>query len=200
VAGTDKSVRIEDVARASYTAGKLPKDAEYGLNAGAVVQPPEATFPNGCHICEVEVDPDTGVVELINYVVVDDVGTVVNPLMVKGQIHGGIAQGVGQIFTEQIQYDPGNGQLVTGSFMDYGMPRADVMPPITVIANEVPSPNNPLGIKGAGEAGTVGALPALINAVIDALRPLGVRDIAMPVTPERVWAAIRAAKGGEGSS
>jgi aerobic carbon-monoxide dehydrogenase large subunit len=124
----------------------------------------------------------------------------VNPLMVKGQIHGGIAQGVGQIFTEQIQYDPGNGQLVTGSFMDYGMPRADVMPPITVIANEVPSPNNPLGIKGAGEAGTVGALPALINAVVDALRPLGVTDIAMPVTPERVWAAIRAAKGDGGSS
>jgi carbon-monoxide dehydrogenase large subunit len=195
VAGTDKSVRIEDVARASYTAGKLPKGEELGLNAGAVVQPPEATFPNGCHVCEVEIDPDTGSVEILNYVVVDDVGTVVNPMMVKGQIHGGIAQGVGQIFTEAIRYDPGNGQLITGSFMDYGMPRADVMPPITVIANEVPSPNNPLGIKGAGEAGTVGALPALINAVVDALRPLGVTHIEMPVTPERVWDAIRTAKG-----
>ncbi len=195
VAGTDKNVRIEDVARTSYMAGKLPKDEEYGLAASAVVQPPDATFPNGCHVCEVEIDPDTGVVEMLNYVVVDDVGTVVNPMMVKGQIHGGIAQGVGQIFTEAIQYDAGNGQLVTGSFMDYGMPRADVMPPITVIANEVPSPNNPLGIKGAGEAGTVGALPALINAIVDALRPLGVKHIEMPVTPERVWDAIRKAKG-----
>ena len=182
------------MAKLSYQAGKLPKGTEYGLAALAVVLPDNATFPNGCHICEVEVDPETGVTELLNYTVVDDVGTVVNPLMVKGQIHGGVAQGVGQVMSEAIQYDPDNGQMITASFQDYGMPRADVMPPMNVISNEVPTGTNPLGIKGAGEAGTVGALPVVINAIVDALSPLGIKHIDMPATPERVWTAIRDAK------
>jgi carbon-monoxide dehydrogenase large subunit len=194
VAGTDRGVRIEEVARTAYTAGKLPPGAEYGLSALAITTPPEATFPNGCHVCEVEIDEDTGAVEIVNYVVVDDVGTVINPLLVKGQIHGGVAQGVGQALLENLVYDPGSGQMVSGSFMDYAMPRADDMPAMTVLSNPVPTPNNPLGVKGAGEAGTVGALPAVINAVVDALRPLGVTHLDMPATPARVWAAIRTAR------
>jgi len=194
VAGTDKALRIEEIARASYTAGKLPPDTEYGLAAVAILPPSDATFPNGCHVCEVEIDPETGAVEIVSYVVVDDVGTVINPLLVKGQIHGGVAQGVGQALSEAVVYENDSGQMLSGTFMDYGMPRADVMPPMTVLSNEVPTATNPLGVKGAGEAGTVGALPAVINAVVDALRPLGVTHIDMPATPEKVWAAIRAAK------
>jgi carbon-monoxide dehydrogenase large subunit len=194
VAGTDKRLRIEDVARVSFEVGKMPKGEEYGLSGGAVVTPDEASFPNGCHICEVEIDPETGVTAVINYTVVDDVGTVINPLMVKGQIHGGVAQGIGQIFTENIIYDPDNGQMLTASFMDYGMPRADQMPPMHVISNPVPTKSNPLGVKGAGEAGTVGAIPAVISAIVDALSGYGVTHIDMPATPERVWAAIRHAQ------
>ena len=194
VAGTDRGVRLEDVARTSYMAGKLPVGAEYGLSALAITTPQEATFPNGCHVCEVEIDEETGAVEIVNYVVVDDVGTVINPLLVKGQIHGGVAQGLGQALLEDLVYEPGTGQMVTGSFMDYAMPRADNMPSMTVIANPVPTPNNPLGVKGAGEAGTVGALPVIMNAVVDALRPLGVTHLDMPASPARVWAAIRKAR------
>jgi carbon-monoxide dehydrogenase large subunit len=194
VAGTDRGVRIEEVARASYLAGKLPKGADYGLAALAVVTTQEASFPNGCHICEVEVEEETGKVEVVNYVVVDDVGTVINPLLLKGQIHGGVAQGLGQALLENLVYEPGTGQMVTGSFMDYAMPRADDMPPMDVISNSVPTPNNPLGVKGAGEAGTVGALSAVMNAVVDALRPLGVTHLDMPASPARVWAAILKAR------
>jgi carbon-monoxide dehydrogenase large subunit len=194
VAGTDRGVRIEEVAKTSYTAGKLPPGSEYGLSALAITAPAEATFPNGCHVCEVEIDEDTGEVEIVNYVVVDDVGTVINPLLVKGQIHGGVAQGLGQALLENLVYDPGSGQMVTGSFQDYAMPRADDMPSMNVISSPVPSPNNPLGLKGAGEAGTVGALPVIINAVVDALRPLGVTHLDMPASPARVWAAIRKAR------
>ena len=192
VAGTDKGVRIEEVARASYTAGKLPEGAEYGLDALVIAPPPEASFPNGCHVCEVEIDPETGAVEVLGYTVADDVGVIVNPLLVKGQIHGGVAQGLGQALLESVVYD--TGQIVTGSFMDYAMPRADSMPPVHVVSHEVPTPTNPLGVKGAGEAGTVGALPAVINAVVDALRPLGVTHLDMPASPERVWSAIQAAR------
>jgi carbon-monoxide dehydrogenase large subunit len=194
VAGTDRGVRIEDVARASYLAGKLPKGADYGLSALAVVTTQEASFPNGCHVCEVEVEEETGRVEVVNYVVVDDVGTVINPLLLKGQIHGGVAQGLGQALLENLVYEPGTGQMVTGSFMDYAMPRADDMPPMDVISNSVPTPNNPLGVKGAGEAGTVGALSAVMGAVVDALRPLGVTHLDMPASPARVWAAIQKAR------
>lgn len=194
VAGTDKKVRIEDVARISLEVGKLPKGEELGLSAGAVVTPDEASFPNGCHVCEVEIDPETGVTEVVAYTVVDDVGTVINPLFVKGQIHGGVAQGVGQIFTENIIYDPDNGQMLTASFQDYGMPRADNLPNIHVISNPVPTKTNPLGVKGAGEAGTVGAIPAVISAIVDALSDYGVTHIDMPATPERVWNAINEAR------
>jgi carbon-monoxide dehydrogenase large subunit len=135
----------------------------------------------------------------MNYVVVDDVGTVINPLLVKGQIHGGVAQGLGQALLENLVYEPGSGQMLTGSFMDYAMPRADDMPSMNVISSPVPSPNNPLGVKGAGEAGTVGALPVVMNAVVDALRPLGVTHLDMPASPARVWSAIRKARALDGS-
>src|SRR5918997_481515 len=194
VTGTDRGVGIEEVARASYVAGKLPKGADYGLAALAVVTPPEATFPNGCHVCEVEIEEETGRVQVVRYVVVDDVGTVINPLLLKGQIHGGVAQGLGQALLENLVYEPGTGQMVTGSFMDYAMPRADDLPPMDVISNPVPTPNNPLGVKGAGEAGTVGAIPVIMSAVADALRPLGVVHLDMPASPSRVWSAIRRAR------
>jgi carbon-monoxide dehydrogenase large subunit len=195
VAGTDRAMRIEAIAAAAYTPGKLPKGEEMGLAADVVLTPDEATFPNGCHVAEVEIDPETGVVTLARYVVSDDVGTVINPLLLKGQIHGGVAQGVGQVLGEAILYDEA-GQMVTASFMDYRMPRASDLPMMTVESNPVPTAANPLGAKGAGEAGTVGALPVVINAIVDALRPLGIRHIDMPATPERVWRAIRDARGG----
>jgi carbon-monoxide dehydrogenase large subunit len=144
----------------------------------------------------VEIDPDTGVVKLCKYLVVDDVGTVINPLTLKGQIHGGVVQGVGQILMEQVVYDPESGQLLNSSFMDYCMPRADLMCDIEIVNNSVPTATNPLGAKGAGEAGTVGALPAVMIAIMNALEPLGVKELDMPATSERVWAAIQAAKQG----
>ncbi len=139
-------------------------------------------LPNGSHVCEVEIDPDTGHLDIAQYVVVDDVGTVINPIGLKGQIHGGVAQGLGQALMEQVVYDRQSGQMLTGSFMDYAMPRADTMPYMSVTSNPVPTKRNPLGAKGAGEAGTVGALPAIVNAVVDALAPLGVTQFDMPAT------------------
>jgi len=192
VIGTDRTVRIEEVAKLAYQPGALPPDSDYGLAAGAVVTPKEATFPNGCHVCEVEIDPDTGLTDIVNYTVVDDVGTVINPLLVKGQIHGGLAQGIGQALQEVVAYDSA-GQMLTGSFMDYAMPRARLMPPIHVLSNEVPTDKNVLGVKGAGEAGTVGSLVAVVNATLDALRPAGVSWVEMPMTPDRIWRALRAA-------
>ena len=194
VRDSNRNLRIEEVARASYVRGTFPDDWDLGLSEHAIVVPPEANFPNGAHVCEVEVDPQTGAVVLDRYLVVDDVGTVVNPMLVKGQIHGGVAQGVGQAAGEEVVYDPENAQLLTGTFMDYPMPRAEDLPMIGVISNPVPSTNNALGIKGAGEAGTVGALPAYMNAVIHALSPLGVRHLDMPATPFRVWRAIQEAR------
>jgi len=194
VAKGNRNIRIEEVARASYTRGKFPLDWELGLSEHAIVVPPEANFPNGVHVCEVEIDPRTGRTTIERYLVVDDVGTVVNPLLVKGQIHGGVAQGVGQAAGEEIVHEADSGQLLTGSFMDYPMPRADDLPMISVISNPVPSTNNALGIKGAGEAGTVGALPAYMNAVIHALKPYGIRHMDMPATPYRVWRAIQDAQ------
>jgi carbon-monoxide dehydrogenase large subunit len=191
VAGTDKKIRIEEIAKASYSFMRMPPNAELGLAARSIVSISEATFPNGSHVCEVEVDPETGTVEVVGYAIVDDVGTMINPMLVKGQLHGGVAQGLGQALFEDIQYDPSNGQLITASFMDYALPRADDMPSIDIATNPVPTTKNPLGAKGAGEAGTVGGLPAVVMAVADALRPLGVTDIGMPTTAERVWQAIR---------
>jgi carbon-monoxide dehydrogenase large subunit len=194
VVGTDRAVRIEDVAATSYKPHGLPVGEEVGLWAQAMVAPDNITYPNGCHICEVEVDPETGKVDVVGYVVVDDVGTVVNPLMVKGQIHGGIAQGLGQALMEAVSYEPGSGQMITASYMDYGMPRAHDFPYLDVHSNPVPTATNPFGVKGVGEAGTVGALPAVVAAVMDALRPLGVTQLEMPASPYRVWQAIQAAK------
>ena len=196
VTGTDRSVRIEAVARTSYMAAKMPPRSEFGLGGSAIVAVDEATFPNGCHICEVEIDPETGAVALQSYLVVDDVGTVINPLLVKGQIHGGVAQGLGQVLMEAIVYEPGSGQILSGSFMDYAMPRAVDITSMTVHSNPVPTRMNPLGAKGAGEAGTVGALPVMVNAIVDALRPYGIRHLDMPATAGRVWSAINAAKAG----
>ena len=168
VAGTDRGIGIEDVARQSYVPGALPPGEELGLYALLVTRPGDATFPNGCHVCEVEIDPETGETALLRYVVVDDVGTVINPLLLKGQIHGGVAQGLGQILGEEVRYDAA-GQILTASFADYPMPRASDLCDIEVLSNPVPTTTNPLGVKGAGEAGTVGALPAVQAAVIDAL-------------------------------
>ena len=190
VAGTDRGVTFAAVARAAYQARSLPKDLEPGFSETAAFTPPAVTFPNGCHVCEVEVDPATGAVRIIRYTVVDDVGRMVNPMLVKGQIHGGVVQGVGQGLFEDLAYEPTTGQLLAGSFMDYAIPRAEDVPLFEVDSYEVPTQVNPLGAKGVGEAGTVGALAALLNAVNDALAPLGVRHLDMPLTPERVWRAI----------
>ena len=193
VQGTDREITLIEVAKASYQAAKMPRELEIGLSESAIILPPGPTYPNGCHVSEVEIDPETGVVEMIKYTVVDDVGVALNPMMVKGQVHGGVVQGAGQVLLEQVVYDPKSGQLLTGSFMDYAMPRADNFPSFDVIEHNVPAKNNPMGLKGAGEAGTVGALPAVMNAICDALRPLGVRHIDMPATPERVWQTIQTA-------
>lgn len=198
VKGTDRNITLIEVAKASYQAAKMPRELEIGLSESAIILPPGPTYPNGCHVAEVEIDPETGIVELVNYTVVDDVGVALNPMMVKGQVHGGVVQGAGQALLEQVVYDRDSGQLLTGSFMDYAMPRADNFPSFNVIEHNVPSKNNPMGLKGAGEAGTVGALPAVMNAVCDALRPLGIRHIDMPATPERVWQAIRNANPSNG--
>jgi carbon-monoxide dehydrogenase large subunit len=194
VAGTDRSIGLSAVARAAFTPARLPPGVEGGLIETATFAPKTDTYPNGCHVCEVEVDPETGEAELVAYGVVDDVGTVVNPLTLKGQIHGGIAQGVGQVLMEQVAYDPETGQILGTSFMDYAMPRADTLCEMRVKSNPVPTKLNPLGAKGAGEAGTVGALPVVMNAILDALSPLGVSELQMPATPANVWQAIESAR------
>ena len=193
VKGTDRNVSLKQVAMAAFNPTKWPKGFEGGLYENATYLGQKDTYPNGCHICEVEVDPDTGEVRLDRYAVVDDVGTVMNPIGLKGQIHGGVAQGVGQILSEQVVWDSESGQLLTASFLDYAMPRADMLPSMEIKSNPVPTQYNPLGAKGAGEAGTVGAMPAVMNAVLDALAPLGVKDVAMPATAQNVWRAIEQA-------
>jgi aerobic carbon-monoxide dehydrogenase large subunit len=194
VVGTDRSVTLKQVAMAAFQPARLPKGLEPGLIESATYAPEQATYPNGCHVCEVEVDPETGVVDLVSYLVVDDVGTVINPLTLAGQIHGGVAQGVGQVLMEQVVYEKGSGQLLTASFMDYAMPRADTMCNVAIRSNPVPTATNLLGAKGAGEAGCVGALPAVMIAILNALEPLGVRELDMPATSERVWQAIQNAR------
>jgi carbon-monoxide dehydrogenase large subunit len=187
IVGTDRVIGIDEVARASYDDEKRPDGVNAGLYSSEHFEPDGGTFPNGCHICEVEVDPDTGVVDILRYTVEDDVGTVINPLILEGQIVGGVAQGLGQALCEHAVYERDSGQLLTATFMDYAMPRSDWVPDVDFHYQEVPSPCNPLGVKGAGEAGTVGAAPALINAVIDALAPRGITHIDMPVSPQNVW-------------
>ncbi|MGD9616443.1 MAG: xanthine dehydrogenase family protein molybdopterin-binding subunit [Alphaproteobacteria bacterium] len=191
IAGTDRTVKLRRIAAEAWDPKNLPQGMEPGLVASAAYAAGEQNFPNGVHVCELEIDPETGEVSLLRYNVVDDVGTVMNPLLLEGQIRGGIAQGIGQLLLEDIHFDPDTGQLVTGSFMDYAMPRAADIPMMHCETNPVPTGTNPLGVKGAGEAGAVGAMPAVGNALIDALKPLGIRDLPMPATPERVWRAIR---------
>jgi carbon-monoxide dehydrogenase large subunit len=181
IKGTDRAVGLHDLA------AREPGDFDVAMEAGA----DGPTFPNGCHVCEAEIDPETGAVAITRYTVVDDVGTVVNPILLKGQIHGGVAQGLGQALGERIVYEEETGQMLSGSFTDYPMPHADELPMIEVLSNPVPAKTNVLGIKGAGEAGTVGALPAVMSAVVDALSEYGIRHLDMPATPERVWRAIQ---------
>ncbi len=196
VTGTDREIGVHEIAEAAFRSNELPDDIEPGLYETATYNSKTGAFPNGCHICEVEVDPDTGVTEMVGYWVVDDVGTIINPMLVKGQIMGGIAQGIGQVLMEDKTYDPETGQLIAGSFMDYCMPRADDFCDVAFQENVVPTPTNPLGAKGAGEAGTVGSLSAGVNAIVDALSPLGVRHVDTPCTPLRVWEAMQKAKAG----
>ena len=188
---TNQTITIGDVARTADNPAKLPKGMEAGLTATSIFYADVENFPNGAHVCEVEIDEETGQVDIVRYSVVDDVGTVINPLLVYGQITGGVAQGIGQILMEDIHFDPDSGQLTTGSFMDYAMPRADNISALNIHSNPVPTPTNPLGVKGCGEAGCVGAMPAVANAIVDALSVYGVRHIEMPATPERVWRAIQ---------
>jgi carbon-monoxide dehydrogenase large subunit len=191
IAGTDRSMPIDQIAQMSFIPVGLPSELGVGLQGAGAFSSAMPSFPNGCHICELEIDPETGAVALDRYTVVDDCGTVINPLLAKGQIHGGIAQGAGQALSEDVVYDPDSGQLLTGTLMDYGIPRADTLPPITVDFSPVPSTTNPLGAKGVGEGGTVASTPTVMNAILDALAPLGVTDVPMPATPERIWRAMR---------
>jgi carbon-monoxide dehydrogenase large subunit len=189
VAGTDKALGWHEVALNAYTAHNLPGGMEPGLKEGAFYDPTNFTFPAGCYICEVEVDPETGTTEIIQFVAADDFGNIINPMIVEGQVHGGIGQGIGQALLEGAAYD-NSGQLVTASYMDYTMPRADDVPSYQVSHTVTPCPSNPLGIKGCGEAGAIGSPPAVINAITDAI---GNNNLTMPATPQAVWAAINAA-------
>ena len=191
IAGTDRSMPIGQVAQMSFIPVGLPSALGVGLQGAGGFSPDVPTFPNGCHICEVEIDRETGEATLDRYTVVDDIGTVINPLLAKGQIMGGIAQGAGQALYEDVVYDRDSGQLLTGTLMDYGIPRADTLPRVTVDFSPVPSTTNPLGAKGVGEGGTVASTPTVMNAILDALAPLGVTDVPMPATPERIWRALR---------
>jgi len=191
VAGTDKSVPWFQMALAAYTAHNLPEGMEPGLKEGAFYDPSNFTFPAGCYICEVEVDPETGKTEIVQFVAADDFGKIINPMIVEGQVHGGLAQGIGQALLEGTHYDPETGQLLTASYMDYTMPRADDLPSFQVSTTETACPSNPLGIKGCGEAGAIGSPPALINAITDAI---GNNALTMPATAPRVWAALRSAQ------
>ncbi len=201
VKGTDKAMNIAEVAFAAYVPHNYPLPTgdpaqdenalEPGLNEQAFFDPLNFNFPNGAYICEVEIDPDTGVVQIVDFSAVDDVGNIINPMIVEGQVHGGIAQGVGQALYEGAVYDKETGQLLSGSMMDYTLPRADNLPMIKTGTTETPCPFNPLGVKGCGEIGTIGATPAVINAIIDALGDYGVTDISMPATPEVVWRAMQ---------
>jgi carbon-monoxide dehydrogenase large subunit len=200
VAGTDRTIGLIEVAKTSYKPLALPPEIEPGLDETGVFTPQYWNWPTGVQICELEIDPDTGVTEMINFVCVDDVGTVVNPLLLKAQMHGGIAQGVGQAMMEDIAFDAESGQLVSGSFMDYCMPRADDFCNMEIISAPIPTESNLIGAKGGGESGPTGALPTMINAVVDALKPLGVYHIDMPATPERVWQTIQSARNTGGSA
>jgi aerobic carbon-monoxide dehydrogenase large subunit len=190
VTGTDRRLGIEEVARAAFDPARQAPGVEPGFAESGHFTPAQPTFPNGCHVCEVEIDPGTGHIDILRYLVVDDFGTVINPLLLAGQVQGGVAQGVGQAMLERTVFDPETGQLLTGSLTDYCLARADDLPAIEFAYNVVPCRTNPLGIKGAGEAGAIGAPPALVNAAVDALGELGIEHLDMPLTPELLWRAI----------
>jgi aerobic carbon-monoxide dehydrogenase large subunit len=192
IAGTDRSIGIMELAQ-RLREGKMPEGAPRSLDVDHATKDTPSTFPNGCHVAEVEIDPETGVTRIVRYFAVNDFGTVVNPMIVAGQLHGGVAQGIGQALMEEVSYDS-SGQPITGSFMDYAMPRAEDIPPMEVGDHPSPAKTNPLGTKGCGEAGCAGSLVCIVNAVIDALSEYGITDIDMPLTPERVWRAIQDAK------
>jgi carbon-monoxide dehydrogenase large subunit len=189
VAGTDLRVPILELAKRVRTAPNLPDDLKPGLDSTVEFTSPQMSFPNGCHVCEVEVDPQTGMVDVVGYVAVDDVGTVIHETIVDGQTHGGIAQGLGQVLGEHVRYGE-DGQLLNASFMDYAVPRAEGMPSMTTALHVVPCTNNPLGVKGAGESGVAGSLPSAMNAIIDALAVSGIEHIDLPASPARVWEAL----------
>jgi aerobic carbon-monoxide dehydrogenase large subunit len=184
------------LAEAARDPTNLPDGMTPGLDADADNGSDAFTFPNGCHTAEVEVDPETGAVSLERYAAIDDYGRLINPMLTKGQVQGGLAQGIGQALLEHTVYDARSGQLLSGSFMDYAMPRADDLPPLDITLAELPTAVNPLGVKGAGQAGCIAAPQTLINAILDALAPLGIEHVDMPATPECIWRAIRNARRG----
>ena len=188
IAGTDRSVDIMELAK-RVRQGGLPEGLPKTLDVDHVIKPSAAAYPNGCHVCEVEIDPDTGVTEVVRYTMFNDFGVLINPMLVEGQMHGGVVQGIGQALMEQTVFDE-SGQLVTGSYMDYTMPRASDVPFFTFANLGVPAKTNPLGAKGCGEAGCAGSLPSVMNAVVDALSHLGVRHVDMPATPLAIWNLI----------
>jgi carbon-monoxide dehydrogenase large subunit len=193
IVGTDRGIGITDLAGRLRLAVRLPDDLPRVLDVSHVFKGVPSAFPNGCHIAEVEIDPDTGVVEIVSYATVNDFGVLINPMLVEGQAHGGVAQGVGQALMESVVYSE-DGQLVTGSYMDYALPRANDFPRLGFISHPVPARTNPLGAKGCGEAGCAGSLPAVMNALVDALSEFGITHIDMPATPLRIWQAIQAAQ------
>jgi carbon-monoxide dehydrogenase large subunit len=191
VSGTDKNVPFGQIAFTAYVPHNYPiEELEPGLDETAFYDPKNFTYPSGAHVAEVEIDRDTGTVDVVKFTAADDFGNIVNPMIVEGQVHGGLAQGIGQALLEDAVYDRQSGQLITGSFMDYCMPRADNLPSFSVATHGTPCTHNPLGVKGCGEAGAIGAPAAIMNAVVNALAPLGVKDLVMPATAERVWRAI----------
>jgi len=195
VRGTDKKIPFGQVSLTAYVPHNYPLDKlEPGLNETAFYDPTNFTFPAGTYICEIEVNPESGEVRIDRFTAVDDFGTIINPMIVEGQVHGGLVQGIGQALMENCVYDPESGQLLSGSFMDYAMPRADDVPMFNIGHVCTPCTTNPLGTKGCGEAGAIGSPPAVINAILDALAPLGVKELDMPATSHRVWQAIQTAK------
>ena len=190
VSGTDREISLMELATAVRSMAALPDDMAPTLDVAMIAEAPPSAFPNGCHIAEVEIDPDTGAVKIDRYAAVDDFGTLINPMLAEGQVHGGVVQGIGQAVLEHAVYDQ-TGQLLTGSFMDYTLPRAGDISMIDVGFHQVPASSNPLGVKGCGEAGVTGALPAVMNAIADALASRGAAPVDMPATPERVWSALR---------
>src|SRR5262249_22843888 len=197
IVGTDRTMSLFEVAKAARDPRHVPQGETAGLDDEFTRMPEVDTFPNGCHICELEIDPDTGTLEILNYSVMDDFGMALNPLLLQGQVHGGVGQGVGQALSEKAVYDPGSGQLVSASFMDYALPRADIVPNVKFDLHNSPCKTNPLGVKGAGEAGAIGAPPSVINAIIDAIYPeTGLKHVDMPATAHALWQAIQSAPGG----